>query len=746
MTVTLADIQASLLSRDLLGSAAFRHGSSDAVILHSGGPASHLARWSLIAAPPRLRVTVRQPSRDEMPAAQQHSPLNGELYLNESNSILRGEVEEWKHGCWYHKVTLLAKNLTDLMSKLQPLSGTDEFSNPVMDEMPKRPFWSGALAYDLVQWTQPLRLQHPPEEGALLAVLWYVERGVIQETSNGNWSVFGTDEWTKQATLAMTEPSVAQPIKHPNTYEEHTDHTKETHMKNIERVREGIIQGQVYQVNIGNHWSGNIDHPYEIFTRLCVDNPAPYSAYIEAQDIGFALVCSSPESLLQCNQKTLRTSPIKGTCTQGMTETEAAEHRQNMLGDEKERAEHRMLVDLMRNDISAVSEVGSVSVDRFDVESYANVQHLVSHITGVFQEGKDGIQALNALFPGGSITGCPRTMVCAVIDELEQRPRSFWTGSLGWVDVHTGEGSWNILIRTLEAHRSGSVWTGSIGAGGGITIASNAEREVAEATWKGAALRVASGWMQPETLPLAKGPLGIHPIEHRTSTKMSTSSGNILSLAERQKQGSDCGVLFIDNLDSFSYNIANVVAESGYHVTMVQGRTQEADRLADPVALFDFLDALQPSHLILGPGPGTPSDAPLTMACAHHAIAGQLKIPVLGICLGHQALALADGMEVLPSPQGPVHGVPCQIEHNGRGLYNGMENPLSLTRYNSLVAMNPSINKTMEITATECHSGLIMGLAHPTFPIHGFQYHPESVGSSSGEALIHQFLKIPSDG
>ena len=129
-----------------------------------------------------------------------------------------------------------------------------------------------------------------------------------------------------------------------------------------------------------------------------------------------------------------------------------------------------MLVDLMRNDIGAVSKVGTVQVERFDVEAYTNVQHLVSQITGILADDLTGIDALQAIFPGGSITGCPRTVVCAAIDELENHPRSFWTGSAGWIDVMTGECSWNILIRTLQANRVQGEWIGKIAAGGGITI------------------------------------------------------------------------------------------------------------------------------------------------------------------------------------------------------------------------------------------------------------------------------------
>jgi anthranilate/para-aminobenzoate synthase component I len=180
----------------------------------------------------------------------------------------------------------------------------------------------------------------------------------------------------------------------------------------------------------------------------------------------------------------LNTSPIKGTRPRGATAEQEKELRFEMLNDEKERAEHRMLVDLMRNDLGSVCAVGSIKVERFDVEAYATVQHLVSQVTGNLSEGVTSLDALQAVFPGGSITGCPRTVVCATIDELEARPRSFWTGSIGWFDAHSGASAWNILIRTLIAHKTKKQWHGAIAAGGGITIGSSPTNEVEEAKWK----------------------------------------------------------------------------------------------------------------------------------------------------------------------------------------------------------------------------------------------------------------------
>ena len=736
----------ALETNQLTGDGAFRFGAPDRVMLVSGGPVSHLAKWSLVAAPAVKRVVVRQPSRQHMPAAEPHEPLAGDLRLMENEAILQAEVEEWKHGSWYHSVTLRANDVGDLFVKLQAETSDAPFVQTPSVGLPAGPFWSGALAYDLVQWTQPIQLQNPPDEGALLAVLWRIDGGIAVDHEDDTAQVFGNNsDWCAAAEKVLAWDGVPVSVTPAQPHREAVTHTDETHEDNVESVRQGIVNGQVYQVNIGKHWQGEIDHPYTVYQRLMRSNPAPFSAYTHAHDLGFALASSSPESLLMFDGTILQTSPIKGTCPQGTSVEEASRFREQMVSDQKERAEHRMLVDLMRNDLTTVARSGSVNVERFDVEAYANVQHLVSHITATIKPDTSGADAVQAIFPGGSITGCPRTMVCAVIDQLEEMPRSFWTGSIGYIDVHSGQSAWNILIRTLEAHTVGGRWHASVGAGGGITIASQPKKEVEEAAWKGAALRIAAGWMGEEHTTLPTGKLGIHPLQPPKAPQMEGECGQIRTLKQTIEQDVKGSVLFIDNLDSFSLNIADAVAQTGRDVTLLEGRSPISERWFDPVALHDLLEQLAPSHLILGPGPGNPEDAPLTMALAHHALAGQLTMPILGVCLGHQALALADGRHVNPSPFGPIHGVPVDIEHDGSGVFSSQPSHLKMTRYNSLVAVENGEHRLM-VNAVEAASGLIMGLRHPSMNIHGVQFHPESIGSRDGQQLIAQFLSTQADG
>ena len=734
-----------LINADLLGQGAIKYGAPDKIILNSGGPATDLAKNSILCGPTNTRIVVKQPKSESLD--KPNNALEGKINLISKKPNFTAEVEEWKHGCWYHRNIISAASLGDLMNKLKQLTPEINFLKGLHNH-PTGPFWAGAIAYDMVQWTQPILLEKTPATGDVVAVFWLIENFIIHNIASDKYTVYGLNELWNDAVLSIiTEQNIEVnlPKQVTNNFPESSSISDEQHLHSINKITTAIAKGMFYQVNFGRFWSGRlVEHPLTIFQRLNLANPAPFSAYIEAEDLGLAIVSSSPETLLQCFDGNLSTAPIKGTVTRGANEFEDLAMINSIIDDVKERSEHRMLVDLMRNDLSAVCEVGTVNLSRFNVESYTNVHHLVSHISGTLSNNLSSSDALSAIFPGGSITGCPRTMVCAAIDQIEPANRSFWTGSVGWFSPHSNDCSWNILIRTLEARKQGKKWTGIVGAGGGITIRSDPVMEVSEAIWKSQAIRKACGWLEPDFDLTNSGKLEVTKLPIETQFNFS-NCGIVSNISDLESDGSiKNSVVIIDNLDSFTLNIAHAIAGLGYDVCIVNGRDSQSEHYVDSGVIEAIFAKNPPSHVILGPGPGVPQDSKITMQMAQFAMEGRLKIPLLGICLGHQAIGIVDGYDLIRDPNGAIHGTPVNCRNDGSGLFATVRRSNSFVRYNSLIITGDGSNQLVPNAFDEHDS--IMGLRHKSLPIHTLQYHPESIGSTNGIEIIKSFLDLSSDG
>jgi anthranilate synthase len=715
-----------------LGEKANRFGSPDCVLLHSGGPATHLATFSLLCGPSRLRATIRQP--DASSINQQAEPDFSNININQEPMNFDLEIEEWKHGAWYHKQRFKFDSLSKAIDELRLLTPGSLFESIPHQKLPEQPFWVAALSYDVVQWTQPLHLQYNPNAGNLLACFYLVEQGCVYDCLEQKFSIFkvASSHWNPPLEFDLKQESLQQNFQQ---MEFSTRLTDGHYVENIEHVQRKIVEGTVYQVNIGQVWQGRLQsNPWQTFCALDDMNPAPYSAFFEIKDEGISLVSSSPECLLESIDDYIHTAPIKGTIHTGVDEDENEIARSMLLNDDKERAEHRMLVDLMRNDLGLICEVGSVKVDRFDIEQYASVQHLVSRISGKLKRDVSSSHTIEAVFPGGSITGCPRTMVCHVINQIEQQGRSFWTGSIGWFDPCSNNATWNILIRTIEATFDGKQWYGNIAAGGGITISSDPHSEVDEAFQKARPLLHAAGWI-PSQQKSSQQPIKIFSLpRERNWQRIKNLVGDVrLDIAPI-----NADVLFVDNLDSFSMNIVHSITAKGYSVQMVQARLPPFSDMKED-EILQWITSHPANYIVIGPGPGRPENVSFSYTIAQLAVQGKLKQSVLGVCLGHQAIGLHGGFELLESPFGPVHGKPCEMHHGATGLFNKIQSPWKFTRYNSLV-LQPKDKHDFIITSTDEH-GEIMSIAHSRLPVYGVQFHPESVGSQSGEIIFSNFLK-----
>ena len=186
-------------------------------------------------------------------------------------------------------------------------------------------------------------------------------------------------------------------------------------------------------------------------------------------------------------------------------------------------------------------------------------------------------------------------------------------------------------------------------------------------------------------------------------------------------------VFVLDNYDSFTYNLVQYLGELGAEVTVKRN---------DEVTVDDIM-ALHPDRIVLSPGPGRPEDAGVMMDVIRRM--GE-KTPIFGVCLGHQAIGAVFGGSVVRAAE-PMHGKTSTIEHNGRGVFTGLTGPFDASRYHSLVVSDQNLPDALEVTARTKGDGVIMGLRHRSFPVHGVQFHPESILTSEGRRILRNFLE-----
>lgn len=349
--------------------------------------------------------------------------------------------------------------------------------------LPFRGGWFVYLGYELAGQIEPKLRLRTPQAGPIAMAMRIPAAVVFEHATRRAWVVAEVEHAHRIDSIVADLQALADGGPQPASLLEGAV-AEDPPSRYVEAVRQAlgcIGRGDIYQANLSRGWHAQLRagvHPHHVYRRLRRTNPGPFNALAVLPDI--AIVSSSPERLVRVSDGWISTRPIAGTRPRGKDPQADAALVRELHAHPKERAEHIMLIDLERNDLGRVCAAGTVEVDEYmTIETYAHVHHIVSNVRGRLRNDIAPGAALGAVFPGGTITGCPKVRCMEIIAELEDTARGAYTGSLGYLN-RDGTMDFNILIRSLEMHGRDI----SLRAGAGIVADSVPERELEESRVK----------------------------------------------------------------------------------------------------------------------------------------------------------------------------------------------------------------------------------------------------------------------
>ena len=357
--------------------------------------------------------------------------------------------------------------------------------------------WFVFLGYELAGQIEP-SLNLPASSSALpVAIATRFRTAVIVDHEKGNTCIVGEpgqQQFVEQI-VADTRTMASQQLDTDVQIqvEKVREDEPQQYLDAVAKIHDYIHEGDVFQVNLSRRWSIQLEQAVTaaaLYANLGIHNPSPFSGLASWADV--AIISSSPERLVSVHDRTVETRPIAGTRPRSTTPARDIGYSDELMSNPKERAEHIMLIDLERNDLGRICVPGSIEVNELMVlESFAHVHHIVSNVRGTLREDVQPGQVIRAVFPGGTITGCPKVRCMEIIAELEQEARGAYTGSMGYINLD-GSMDLNILIRSM-------VFSGNelqLRAGAGIVADSVAEAELEETRAKARGLLHALGLHQ----------------------------------------------------------------------------------------------------------------------------------------------------------------------------------------------------------------------------------------------------------
>ena len=538
----------------------------------------------------------------------------------------------------------------------------------------------GAFGYDLVFQFEPIEFNHERPADLRDTHLYLPDQLYIVDHRREQAKLKSFDFFSEQGdTTGFDREGETVEIKRGAPGPVKTDHLPGEYADKVREIREGCCRGDFFEVVLSQVFStGYPGTPRELFEAIRRVNPSPYEFLINLGDQ--ALVGASPEMFVRVDGENVETCPISGTVRRGQNPMEDADRILELLNSKKDESELTMCTDVDRNDKSRVCKPGSVQlIGRRLIEAYSALYHTVDHVVGVLREDCDAFDALLSHMWACTLTGAPKPAAMQRIEDLENSPREWYGGAVGFVrcngDLNTG-----ITIRTVQLKDG----LARVRVGATLLADSDPDEEERETRTKAAAFLNALVGRRPDKAAEAFTP--------------TADAENI-------------NILFVDNRDSFVHTLANYVRQTGARVRTLRAGFPHA-----------VLDEQRPDLVFISPGPGRPEDfgvPELVQACCER------RIPVFGVCLGLQGMVMGFGGS-LKLLDYPVHGKTSTITHSGTGLFEGFPDTFHAGRYHSLCANPEDLPDCLNVTARS-EDDIIMAVEHKDFPAAAVQFHPESI-------------------
>ncbi len=401
----------------------------------------------LVSTPPR-----QQRLQESFDLLRLHA-LNPQLYPYLLESVVHGTAQSRYDILFAFPGASMDATGQDFLSALDQQWQSDRKQDETTVDLPFSGGWFLYLGYELVAQIEPRLCALRADAVLPAAFATRIPAAVIRDHQSGCCHLVcepGAEPLlAKMAGDIARLPSIDKRSSCPPVVISISEDEPRRFLAGVERIRDYIREGDVFQVNLSRAWRLTLAEAdaVQLYRRLRSHNPAPFAALVSYG--GKSVISSSPERLVSVKGDRVSVRPIAGTRPRSADAAADAAYAKTLLDHPKERAEHVMLIDLERNDLGRLCVPGSVVVDEMMVlESYAHVHHIVSNVSGTLRPGTTPAAVIRAVFPGGTITGCPKVRCMEIIHELEQEGRGPYTGSVGYLS-HSGEMDLNILIRTM---------------------------------------------------------------------------------------------------------------------------------------------------------------------------------------------------------------------------------------------------------------------------------------------------------